>query len=267
MNRIDSKFKELKNKKQKALITFVTAGDPDLETTLQIVKEMEKKGVDIIELGVPYSDPIAEGPVIQRANKRAMENSITIKDVMDLAYKIRQSVKLPVLFLLYFNCIIQYGIERFFKDCVKSGVDGVIIPDLPYEERDEIEDICDKLCVYPISLVSPTSKERINKIAKSAKGFIYCVSSLGVTGIRKKFDTDFDSFFSNIDEITSLPKALGFGISTPQHVRLLKRYCDGLIVGSAIVKQIERSAYPHEAVRNVGDFVKQLRNALDDGSL
>jgi len=263
MNRIDKKFKELRESNKKALITFVTAGDPTLEATVNLVKEMEKQGADIIELGIPYSDPIAEGPVIQEANKRALKNGIKIKDVMDAVKEIRKTVEVPVLYLLYFNCILQYGPEKFFRDCADSGVDGVIIPDLPFEEKDEIEDTALKNNIYIISLVSPTSKDRIKAISKNAKGFLYCVSSLGVTGIRKKFDTNFEDFFSSINEATDLPKALGFGISTTEHVRQLGKYCDGLIVGSAIVKKIGESINEQTAVECVGEFVNELRKALD----
>lgn len=264
MNRIEQKFDELRERNRKALITFVTAGDPILEATMDIVKEMEKRGADLIELGIPYSDPIAEGPVIQLANSRALKNNIKIKDIMDMVVKLRKEVKIPILYLLYFNCILQYGPERFFRDCKESGVDGVIIPDLPYEERDEIEDTAAKFSVDIITLVSPTSRDRIAKIVKDARGFLYCVSSLGVTGMRKEFNTDFDEFFSYINKVTRIPKAIGFGISTPEHIRQLKNYSDGLIVGSAIVKKIEQSSNSGEAVINVGDFVQTLRNAMDE---
>lgn len=263
MNRIDKRFDELKQKNKKALITFITAGDPDIETTVEIVREMEEKGADLIELGIPYSDPIAEGPVIQRANERALKNPIRIKDIMDMVKAIRKAVKVPLVYLLYFNCIMQYGIEDFFKDCMNSGVDGVIIPDLPFEEKHEIDSACYKYGVYQISLVSPTSKERIKEISENAKGFLYCVSSLGVTGERKEFDTDFKEFFSYVDSVTEIPKALGFGISTTEHIKMLRDRCEGLIVGSAVVKRIERSTCSEEAVRFVGEFVQELRRAMD----
>lgn len=263
MSRIQAKFKELKDKNQKALITFLTAGDPTLDVTIRIVKEMESRGADVIELGIPYSDPIAEGPVIQQANARALKNNINIKDIMEMVREIRKEVTVPLLYLLYFNCILQYGPEKFFAECSKSGLDGVIIPDLPYEEQGEIEDVAYKYSIDIISLVSPTSKERIETIAKNAKGFLYCVSSLGVTGVRKDFDTDFEEFFSYVNKVTDIPKALGFGISTTEHIYQLRKYCDGLIVGSAIVKKIGESASGEEAVKNVGEYVASLRKALD----
>ncbi len=263
MNRIEEKFKELKSKNKKALITFITAGDPELCTTAELVEEMERRGADIVELGVPYSDPIAEGPVIQKANCRALKNNIRIKDIMDTARKIRERVSVPLVYLLYFNCILQYGPEKFFSDCRESGVDGVIIPDLPYEEQGEIDAIAESFDISIITLVAPTSKERVDKIARKAKGFLYCVSSLGVTGVRSEFKTDFEEFFEYINKASEIPKAIGFGISTHEQVRALKGYCDGLIVGSAIVKKIEDSVSPREAVRNVGNFVEALRSAID----
>ena len=266
MNRIDLKFKELNEIGKKALITFVTAGDPDLASTVELVKEMEKQGADIIELGIPYSDPIAEGPVIQEANKRAMKNGIRIRDIMHTVEEIRKVVKVPLIYLLYFNCILQYGPDAFFRDCRSSGIDGLIIPDLPYEESDEIDKYAQKHNIHIITLISPTSRDRVERIAKNSKGFLYCVSSLGVTGMRSGFDTDFDEFFSYINRASSIPKAIGFGISTPEHIRQLKGYCDGLIVGSAIVRRVGDSGSSEEAVKNVGDFMKSLRDALDSTS-
>lgn len=263
MNRIATRFNELKEVNRKALITFVTAGDPNLNTTKRLVKEMEASGADIIELGIPYSDPIAEGPVIQLANSRALKNSIKIKDIMNMVSEVRKEVKVPLVYLLYYNCILQYGPERFFTDCKDCGIDGVIIPDLPFEERDEIDGVADQFDVNIITLVAPTSRERIEKITRDAKGFLYCVSSLGVTGVRNSFNTDFNEFFSYINKYCNIPKAIGFGISTPEHVRSLRGYSDGLIVGSAIVRQVEKSSSEDEAVKNVGSYVKELREALD----
>ena len=263
MGRIEDKFEELKKLNKKALITFVTAGDPDIETTISIVEEMERQGADIIELGIPYSDPIAEGPVIQAANERALKQGLKIKDIIASVKRIRSSVKVPLLFLMYYNCILQYGPDRFFSDCSSAGLDGLIIPDLPFEERSEIEEYSDKYGIVIITLVSPVSNERIERIARNAKGFLYCVSSLGVTGVRNDFKTDFEEFFSYINKACSIPKAIGFGISTAEHVALLKGYCDGLIVGSAVVKCVEKSSTPEEAIFNVGVYVKELRAALD----
>ncbi|HHV96894.1 MAG TPA: tryptophan synthase subunit alpha [Clostridiaceae bacterium] len=266
MSRISEKFRELKRMNKKALIAFVTAGDPTINGTIQIVEELERGGADIIELGIPYSDPIAEGPVIQEANKRALMNDIKIKDIMNMVREIRNKVKVPLIYLLYYNCILQYGIEKFFEECMECGIDGLIIPDLPFEELSEIEDVSTKYedIIDVITLVSPTSGERIKRIAKRARGFLYCVSSLGVTGEREKFSTDFNEFFSVINDSTSIPKAIGFGISTPEHVKMLKGYSDGLIIGSAIVRRIGESTTIEEAVKNVGEFVASLRKALDE---
>lgn len=263
MNRIDEKFQELKSAGKKALITFVTAGDPDIATTVNLIKEMEKRGADIIELGIPYSDPIAEGPVIQAANKRALDKGIKIRDIMSAVKEIRKTVKAPLLYLLYYNCIFKYGPDAFFRDCAEVGIDGVIIPDLPCEERGEIEEFTEKYGIVNIVLVSPVSNERVGNVVKDAGGFIYCVSSLGVTGVRNDFKTDFDEFFSYINSATAVPKAIGFGISAPAHVEMLKGYCDGLIIGSAVVRLIAESSSPDEAVADVGRYTGELRAALD----
>lgn len=263
MGRIEVKFEGLKKQGRKALITFVTAGDPDIATTVRVVEEMEKRGADIIELGIPYSDPIAEGPVIQAANARALKHTIKISDIMQSVKQMRKTVKVPLLYLLYCNCILQYGIDRFFADCAASGLDGVIIPDLPFEERDELEGAAEKYGIVMITLVTPTSGERIEKLTRHAKGFIYCVSSLGVTGVRNTFNTDFEEFFSRINSTTAIPKAIGFGISTAEHIKQLKGYCDGLIVGSAMVKKIEAAENADEAVYAVGQYTAELRAAMD----
>jgi tryptophan synthase alpha chain len=225
---------------------------------------MERQGADIIELGIPYSDPIAEGPVIQAANARALKHSIKIIDIMHSVKEMRKTVRVPLLYLLYCNCILQYGIDRFFSDCAAAGLDGVIIPDLPYEERDEFEGTADKYGIIMITLVAPTSGERVQKLAKNAKGFVYCVSSLGVTGVRNSFDTDFDGFFTLINKATSIPKALGFGISTAEHVKRLKGYCDGLIVGSAMVKRVAAAKESDAAIEAVGEYTAELRKAMDE---
>ncbi len=264
MGRIEKRFDELKKQNRKALITFITAGDPDLASTVMTVKEMERQGADIIELGIPYSDPIAEGPVIQAANARALKHKIKIIDIMASVREMRKTVEAPILYLLYFNCIFQYGFERFFADCSDAGLDGVIIPDLPFEERKELNKIADKYGIVIITLVAPTSGERIEKLTREAKGFIYCVSSLGVTGMRNTFNTDFDEFFSRINRAAAIPKALGFGISTPEHIKQLKGFCDGLIVGSAIVKKFEAAANTDELVSTVGGFTAELRAAMDE---
>lgn len=264
MNRIDKKFNDLADNNKKALITYITAGDPDIQTTAKLIMEMENNGADIIEIGIPYSDPIAEGPVIQRASSRALKSGTRIKNIMDMVRLTRDKVEVPLVYLVYLNCILQYGVNRFFNECSAVGIDGIIVPDLPYEEKDEISDVADEYGIYIISLISPVSSTRIKKIASHAKGFLYCVSSLGVTGMRNDFDTDFNEFFSIINQYAKIPKALGFGISTPDHIRKLGKYCDGLIVGSSIVKKIEESTSSEQGIINVGEYVKILRRTMDE---
>lgn len=264
MGRIENRFKMLAEKGKKALITFITAGDPDLQTTRRLVLEMEARGADIVELGIPYSDPIAEGPVIQKANERVLSGGVRIRDIMKTVAQIREVSDIPLVYMLYFNSILQYGICSFFKDCAAAGIDGLIVPDLPYEEKEELAGEAEASGIALITMVAPTSRDRLERIAADAKGFLYCVSSLGVTGVRKDFTTDFTEFFDRINRCTDIPKALGFGIATPEHIRQLKSYCDGLIVGSAMVRQVERSHTPEEAVGHVGAFTSALREALDE---
>lgn len=263
-NRIDRKFAELMEKNRKALITYITAGDPDLSVTPRLVKAMEDGGADIIELGIPYSDPIAEGPVIQAASARALKNKIRIDDIFACVKQIRKSTGIPLVFLLYYNCIFKYGKKKFFEECSKAGVDGLIIPDLPCEERDDINDILGVSDIEVITLIAPTSNNRIERVVKGARGFIYCVSSLGVTGIRAEFHKDLSNFISKIREYTGLPRAIGFGISTSEQVRELKNIAEGLIVGSAIVKKIGEAGSNEEAVESIRKYVAELREAMDN---
>lgn len=261
-NRIDMKFKELKEKGEKAFITFFTLGDPDLETSKKIVLEMEKNGASLIELGIPFSDPMAEGPVIQAANVRALKKVINLDLIFAAVKELREETQVPLVFLMYFNSLLSYGIEDFFKMCKDSGVDGVIIPDLPFEESDEIYEYTQKYNVYQISMVSPTSTEdRVKKICERAKGFLYCVSSMGVTGVREKFSTDFEEIFKTLDNYPYIPKCIGFGISKPEHIMELKKFCDGIIVGSALVKLIGDDVTIDEKVKNVGMLTAELAAA------
>lgn len=261
MNRIDLKLKKLKEHNKKALITFITSGDGGYETTENAVYEMVRAGADIIELGVPFSDPIAEGPVIQNASERSLANGTTLVGIFEMVNKIRKNTEIPLLLMMYLNTIFRFGTEKFFDLCKQNGIDGVIVPDLPFEEKDEIQDMADKYGIISISLVAPTSEERIEKIASNASGFLYCVSSTGVTGMRNEFTTNFDDFFKKIKTYSKIPCALGFGISTPEQVKDIKQYCDGVIVGSAIVKQVEK--YGENSPKKIYEFVSSLRNALD----
>ncbi len=260
MNRIDKRFSDLNGKK--ALIGFITAGDPDLETTGAAMLTMQDEGVDIIELGIPFSDPAADGPVIQEADLRALASGTDIFKVFDFLKEARNKVTVPVVFLLYYNVIVQYGADAFFKKCAECGADGVIIPDLPYEECAEIKEYTDKYNVYQILMVSPTSRERIKTIAANAKGFLYCVSSLGVTGMKKSFDTDFDEFFSLIKSSTKVPACIGFGISNGEQVRKLSKYCDGVISGSAIVKAMAEGRSLEEKLENLRNILRDLKSGL-----
>ncbi len=264
IDRISQAFAQRKAQGGKSLITFLTVGDPDPETTELLVQAMISEGADLVELGIPYSDPIAEGPVIQAANERAMKHGIRLANVFDLAGRIRETTSVPLVLLLYTNMIVQYGPDRFFRDCWAAGIDGAIVPDLPYEEREELQSDAKRHGIALIRMVSPVSEERIRMIADGAEGFLYCVSSLGVTGTRATFETDFEHFFHIIDEVATIPTALGFGITNGAQARAVRQYADGVIVGSAMVSEVARAESLEEAVANVRAFTKSLRQALDD---
>lgn len=260
-NRIDKCFEELKAHNKKALITFVTAGDPDMETTEKTVLKMFESGADIIELGVPFSDPIAEGPTIQRASLRSLKGGTTLDKIFDLVKSLREKTDKPLLLMMYINTIFKYGTERFFENCKAVSIDGVIVPDMPFEERDEIQDTADKYGIYNINLVAPTSKERIKMIAEKSKGFVYVVSSLGVTGTRKEITTDFDTLLAPFKEGAYCPYCIGFGISTPEQAGRISKHSDGVIVGSAIVNIIADKG--RDCPQAVGEFVNGLKNAMN----
>ncbi len=261
-NRIDTCFEQLKNDGKKALITFITAGDPDMETTEKAVLTMYENGADMIELGVPFSDPVAEGVTIQKASLRSLNNGTTLDKIFDLVSKIRTKSDKPLLLMMYLNTIFKYGTKKFFKLCKEKEIDGVIVPDLPFEERDELSDSADEFCIYLINLVTPTSDDRISMIAKESKGFLYVVSSLGVTGTRNEITTDFDNLLKPIKGHSEIcPACIGFGISTPQQAKKMSSYCDGAIVGSAVVKIIEQ--YGKDSPEKVGEFIKLLRGNMD----
>ena len=246
--------------KGKAFIPFITCGDPDLETTAAVVREAVKNGADLIELGIPFSDPTAEGPVIQGANIRALAGGVTTDKIFDLVRGLRTDVKIPLVFMTYANVVFSCGAEKFISTCRDIGIDGIILPDLPYEERDEFEPVCQKYGIALIPLIAPTSKNRIAMIAKAAEGFIYVVSSLGVTGERKEITTDIGSIVKVIRENTSLPCAVGFGISTPEQAKKMSALSDGAIVGSAIIKIIEK--YGKDAAPYVGEYVRSMKQAM-----
>lgn len=245
---------------KKAFIPFVTCGDPDLSITEKIVYEMADNGADLIELGIPFSDPVAEGVTIQKASKRALDNGTTTDKIFEMVMHIRKYTNIPLVFMTYANIVFSYGSEKFMSAASDLNVDGLILPDVPYEESDEFSGICSKYNMDLISLIAPTSKERIAKIAKQAKGFVYCVSSLGVTGIRQNITTDLKSIIAEIRANTNIPTAIGFGISTPEQAKNMAEIADGVIVGSAIVKLCEE--YKENAPQYIGRYVKEMKKAI-----
>ena len=244
----------------KAFIPFITCGDPNLETTKKLVRAAEKAGADLIELGIPFSDPTAEGPVIQEANIRALSAGTTTDKVFDLVRDLRKDVTIPLVFMTYANVVFSYGSERFLSTCKEIGIDGVILPDVPFEEKGEFAETCKKYDVAQISLIAPTSENRIAMIAKEAEGFLYIVSSLGVTGTRSEITTDLASIVKVVRENTDIPCAIGFGISNPDQAKKMADISDGAIVGSAIMKIIGK--YGEGAVSYVSDYVKEMKDAL-----
>lgn len=244
----------------KAFIAFITCGDPDLETTAAVVRAAVENGADLIELGIPFSDPTAEGPVIQGANLRALNGGITTDKIFAFVKELRRDVKVPMVFMTYANVVLSYGSERFISACRDIEIDGLILPDLPFEEKEEFYAICKKHGVDLISLIAPTSKNRITMIAKEAEGFIYIVSSLGVTGMRNEIKTDLASIVRGVRENTNVPCAIGFGISTPEQAKKMADISDGAIVGSAIIKLLEK--YGKEAPKYVGEYVKSMKDAI-----
>ncbi len=241
---------------RKVFIPFVTCGDPDLETTGMVVRECVKNGAGLIELGIPFSDPTAEGPVIQEANLRALTGGVTTDKIFDFVRDLRQDVTIPMVFMTYANVVFSYGANEFISTCAEIGIDGLILPDLPYEEKGEFEPICKKYDIDLVSMIAPTSENRIAMIAKDAEGFLYIVSSLGVTGVRSEIKTDLESIVDVVRRNTDIPCAVGFGISTPEQARKMANISDGAIVGSAIVKIIAK--YGKDAPRHVGEYVKSM---------
>ena len=244
----------------KAFIPFVTCGDPDLETTAKIVREMEKNGADIIELGIPFSDPTAEGPVIQGANIRALSAGTTTDKIFEFVRELRKDVKIPLVFMTYANVVFSYGIERFAKTCSDVGIDGIILPDVPFEEKEEFAPACRQYGIDFISLIAPTSENRIEMIASHAEGFLYIVSSLGVTGVRSEIKTDIGAMTRIVRKYSKVPCAVGFGISKPEQAKNMASLSDGCIVGSAIVKII--AEHGRESAPFVGEYVKQMKEAI-----
>ncbi|MBQ3444273.1 MAG: tryptophan synthase subunit alpha [Selenomonadaceae bacterium] len=244
----------------KAFIPFITCGDPDLTTTAECVREMVKNGASLIELGIPFSDPTAEGVVIQNANLRALSGGTTTDKVFNLVRDLRRDVKIPMVFMTYANVVFGYGAEKFISTCAAIGIDGLILPDLPFEEKDEFLPICKRHGVDLISMIAPTSENRIAMIAKEAEGFLYIVSSLGVTGTRSKIVTDLAPIIKVVRENTNVPCAIGFGISTPEQAREMSRLADGVIIGSAIIKLLER--HGTAAPKFIGEYTRTITDAI-----
>ena len=244
----------------KAFIPFITCGDPDLETTAAAVRAAVENGADLIELGIPFSDPTAEGPVIQGANLRALRGGVTTDLIFGLVRELRHDVKVPIVFMTYANVVFSYGGERFLSACQEVGVDGLILPDLPFEEKEEFLPFCKKHRVELISLIAPTSENRIALIAEEAEGFLYVVSSLGVTGIRSEIKTDLTSMMEAVKRNAHIPAAIGFGISTPEQAKKMAEIADGVIVGSAIIKLLAQ--YGKDAPRYIGAYVKTMKDAI-----
>lgn len=244
----------------KAFIAFITCGDPDLETTAATVRAAVENGADLIELGIPFSDPTAEGPVIQGANLRALKGGVTTDKIFDFVKALRRDVKVPMVFMTYANVVFSYGTEKFISSCRDIGIDGLILPDLPFEEKEEFQSVCAAYGVELISFVAPTSDARIGRIAKEAEGFLYIVSSLGVTGERSTINTDLAAIVESVRKNTDLPCAIGFGISTPHQAKAMAALADGVIVGSAIIRLLEK--HGKAAPTYVGEFVKAMKDAI-----
>lgn len=244
----------------KAFIPFLTCGDPSLEVTEQLIYAMEEAGADLIELGIPFSDPTAEGPVIQAANVRALSGGVTTDKIFDMVKRLRQNTKIPMVFMTYANVVFSYGTERFIQKAAGLGMDGLILPDVPFEEKEEFDSVCKKYGLDLISLIAPTSHERITQIAKEAEGVVYCVSSLGVTGMRSTITTDIGAMVQLVKEAKDIPCAVGFGISTPEQAAAMAAKSDGAIVGSAIVKLCGQ--YKEACVPYVKEYVKSMKDAV-----
>lgn len=248
-------------KNGKAFIPFLTCGDPDLETTEKLIPALAKAGADLIELGIPFSDPTAEGPVIQDANLRALNNGVHTDQIFDMLLRLRDSVNIPLVFMTYANVVFSYGTEKFLTKAADAGISGLILPDIPYEEKDDFAPLCRQYGLELVSMIAPTSQERIKMIAAEAEGFLYCVSSLGVTGVRNQITTDLSAMTSLVREVNpDIPTAIGFGISTPEQAKDMSQYADGVIVGSAIVKLI--AEHSRDSIGPVTEYVRQMKSAI-----
>lgn len=244
----------------KAFIAFLTGGDPDIETTEKLIYALEEAGADLVEIGIPFSDPIAEGVVIQEADERALKNQVTTDDLFELVKKVRKNSEIPLVFMTYYNPVFSYGREKFMTKAKEAGIDGLIIPDVPFEESEEVRTFCKQYDLDLINMIAPTSIKRTKMIAEKAEGFLYCVSSLGVTGVRSEIKSDIAGLIKDAKEVTDVPCAIGFGISTPEQAKEMAAVSDGVIVGSAIVRMIGK--YGREAVPYVKEYVKSMKDAI-----
>ena len=244
----------------KAFIGFITGGDPSIAKTKEFVLEMIRAGADLIEIGIPFSDPIAEGPVIQEANIRALRGGATVKKIFALVEDLRKETAVPLVFLTYFNPVFHYGLDAFFECAASAGLDGIIIPDLPFEEQAPVREAAGKHGIDLITLIAPTTEARIQEIAASASGFIYIVSSMGVTGVRAEITTDLDSIVKSLRQVTKTPAAIGFGIHTPAQAAQMAKIADGVIVGSAIVKII--AEHGESAGPYIYEYVREMKGAM-----
>ncbi|MCL1972061.1 MAG: tryptophan synthase subunit alpha [Endomicrobia bacterium] len=247
-------------KNKKILIAYLTAGDPSLKDTEEFIVALAENGADLIEIGIPFSDPVAEGEVIQNAMARALIKKINLDNIFDMVVRLKKRTQVPLTFMTYLNPLLTYVYDNFFKKCKETGISAVIIPDMPFEEQDEVKEFADKYGVGIITLIAPTSNERIETIAKSAKGFIYLVSSLGVTGVRAKITTDIKGMAEKIKKFTDTPVAVGFGISTAEQAKEMTKYADGVIIGSAIVKIIEQ--YKENSAPKLAQYISSIKNAM-----
>lgn len=244
----------------KAFIAFITGGDPDIDTTEQLIYAMEKAGADLIEIGIPFSDPIAEGVVIQEADERALKNNVTTDDLFALVKKVRQNSEIPLVFMTYYNPVFSYGRDKFMANAKEAGIDGLIIPDVPFEESEEVRTYCHQYGIDLINMIAPTSVTRTKMIAEKAEGFLYCVSSLGVTGVRSEIKSDIAGLIKDAKEVTETPCAIGFGISTPEQAKEMAAVADGVIVGSAIVRIV--AEHGKDSVSYVAEYVKAMKDAI-----
>lgn len=245
----------------KAFIPFITCGDPSLEISEQLVYAMAEAGADLIELGIPFSDPTAEGPVIESADLRALAGGVTTDKVFDMVRRVRKNTDIPLVFMTYANVAYSYGTEKFIKTAAEIGIDGLIFPDIPFEEKAEFDPVCKQYGLDLISLIAPTSHDRIRTIAREASGFVYCVSSLGVTGVRSEITTDIGGMIELVKAQQDIPCAVGFGISTPEQAAEMAKLSDGVIVGSAIVKMCEK--HGENCVPYIAEYVRSMKAALD----